>query len=704
MDARVKAGGSGTYRVIAVNADGASQPSAPATGTRPATDPAVGTTDVLTVDADPGGASTWLADEVSAQDTEASTETTRTLSAGTVGITLPRFLSGAGSVALGANGSNFVLRQKDAQCALEGTLNVTELAYTADLRVATMSATYSGSCAGAASVYGEIRVKSTRPFAAIAVDTPRVDFGKVFAGTQRPGRHATLTNVGTTDLVLSVQPLKGGSAWLLRSGCGIVRPGNSCLVDMSLTATYAAEYAQDVEILDGTSRGTRHVHFSASVYDRPDMPGKITVDATYSGVDLSWTPGSWGNATPVGFVVRRTVDGVDTTFEVAPDQTHWTEPWTAASRPVTYQMWAVNEFEPSLESARVSPIPASEQVTAVIRRPNEPAVLGSLAVPKAAQVVPVEHAPAGATEVTSGPNGVDVAYVVANGLWIRQQGTDTLVRSTPGIAHPAWSPDGTRIAFSTTSDDSTTCVDILTLSDSSAVRVGCNLDHPIWHTDNHSLIVQDTSLSGSPLARVDAAEQGARLSVIEGSEGATHAVLSPRGDWLAYVPEGTLGLVALLPRDGGTATVADLAYVQGTTIADLGWDPVGNRVAVLTRTAGRDILQSFNVWDVLGGGQLDLGTPLYNTTTEQVDDFNWQGHNVVIGDTPATTGPDVSIPFDRSGLSVESTECYLDGESIGTCTSPFTASGLSSGPHTLQVLTNFGTAYFGYATRTFTVQ
>jgi hypothetical protein len=369
-------------------------------------------------------------------------------------------------------------------------------------------------------------------------------------------------------------------------------------------------------------------------------------------------------------------------------------------------MWAVNEFEPSLESPRVSPISASEQLTAFVGRPNEPAALGSLAVPRPSQVVPVENAPVGGTEVASAPNGVDLAYVVADGLWVRQQGADTLLRSAPGLGHPSWSPDGTRIAFSTTGSGSTTCVDILNLSDSSVARVGCDLDDPIWHTDNRSLIVKDSSLAGSPMTRVEASEQGARISVIAGSDGATLPTLSPSGDYLAFVPQGTIGQVAILPREGGTATVADLGYGQGTSIADLAWDTLGRRVAVLTRTPTRDLINSFDVVDVVGGGVLSL-TTMYNTTTEQFADLTWQGHNVVIGDAPTVTGPDVSIPFDKSALHGESVECYLDGENLGSCTSPFTATGLSTGQHKLQVLTtNFGSGpngYSGYSTRTFTV-
>ncbi|MEV0283736.1 hypothetical protein AB0H36_06385 [Kribbella sp. NPDC050820] len=154
--------------------------------------------------------------------------------------------------------------------------------------------------------------------------------------------------------------------------------------------------------------------------------------------------------------------------------------------------------------------------------------------------------------------------------------------------------------------------------------------------------------------------------------------------------------------------MVDLGFVQGTVIADLAWDTVGVRLGVLSKSSGRDIIHSFNALDVLGGGQVDLGAGIYNTTTETFADLTWQGRNVVIGDTPATTGPDVSIPFDRSALIGEFVQCYLDGEYLGSCTSPFTATGLSSGRHTLQIqTTNLGSGpygYSGYATRTFTVQ
>jgi hypothetical protein len=717
VDSHVKSGASATYRVLAVNSAGESLPSATAIGSRPATDPVIGTSDVLTVDADVASfLPTMFTDEVSGPVAQSSSAGVRTLSAGTVQITLPAIVSGPGTYAVGTGGQPFVLRQKDAECSVSGTLTIAELAYTADFQVATMSARFSGSCTGVSSVYGEIRVKSTQPYAALSIDTPRVDLGRVELGTAPRNVRVTMKNVGTTDLVVGIKPLPADPTWTFRDdfSCQQLVPGQSCSVVVTFTPDSPRDEVALMDIFDNTARATHHIRFSASVYTTPAIPDKLTVDATYSGVDLSWRANSWGNATPVGFVVERTVDGIETKFTVPPDQTHWTEPWAAASRPVTYRVSAVNEFFEGQPSVRVSPAHALEQVTVVAGPPGEPAALGGVAVPKATQVVPIENAPVGeGAEVTSAPNGVDVAYVIAdgaqNGLWIRRlaNGTNTLLRSAPGLAHPSWSPDGTRIAFSTTGIDSTTCVDILTLSDSSVVRVGCDLDYPIWHTDSHSLIVQDKGIAGSPLARVEAREQGTRLMTIEGSEGATRPALSPTGDWLAFVPQGSSDEVALLPPGGGTATVIDLGFVEAF-ITDFAWDTNGRRIAVITKSADRYLIQSFNAMDVLGGDSPNLGTPVYNTTSEQIADFTWQGHNVVIGETPLTIGPSVSIPFDTSALQGESVECYLDGESVGSCTSPFTATGLSNGTHTFQVLTtNSGVgdfAYSGWSTRTFTVQ
>jgi hypothetical protein len=81
----------------------------------------------------------------------------------------------------------------------------------------------------------------------------------------------------------------------------------------------------------------------------------------------------------------------------------------------------------------------------------------------------------------------------------------------------------------------------------------------------------------------------------------------------------------------------------------------------------------------------------------------------VIAPTPISLGTSVSIPFDTSSLGWAAVvQCYLDGEYYGECASPFTASEVAGGTHTLQVSAGWGgvspaDSYGTVATRAFTV-
>jgi hypothetical protein len=435
-------------------------------------------------------------------------------------------------------------------------------------------------------------------------------------------------------------------------------------------------------------------------------------------VDLSWRAPDWGNAKPTGIVVRRSVDGVDTTFQLPPDQIRWTEPLPSHTSAATYRVSAVNEIGNSPESAEVSPRrDAPQQLTVFAGRTGEPASLGGIALPVAQQIVPEDKAPVGdRTELTGSPNGRDLAYTLAegatDGLWLRTRDSsgavaDRKLRSAPGIRHPAWSPDGTRIAFTASGDGSTTCVDVIGVADGSVLRVGCGIDFPTWNSDSRALIVQDKRLAGAPLARVEAREQGARIATLPGSAGATNPTIAPTGTWLAFLPSGKNDQVGFLPIGGGTPK---LTSVSSGTVEAISWDTNGERLGVLVRSSNRDLIERLDARAVMTSDEIVQWDYVYGTGSgERIADFTWQGRSPVIKPTPAISGRSISIPFDISALRGEAVHCFLDDVySSADCTSPFTATGLSTGTHKLQVSASFTgypstNNYGAYATRTFYV-
>lgn len=433
---------------------------------------------------------------------------------------------------------------------------------------------------------------------------------------------------------------------------------------------------------------------------------------------MNWGATYWGNAKPVGYVVQRSIDGIDTRFNLGPDQTRWTEPYPVGQQYASYRVWAVNEFLEGQPSSALTPVRGREQLTVLTNAPGEPAALGSIALPVGRQIVPSNKVlTSERADLASAPNGVDLAYVRGageqSGLWVRRgidsTATDTLLVTADGVAHPAWSPDGTRIAYSTTGPDATSCIDVVTIADGSVVRVGCGLDEAMWHTDSNTLIVQDTSLAGAPLVRVEARENGARISTLPGSEGMTQPSLSPYGDFITFIPESNRHQVGFLPIDGGTPTLTNLPFPSEVASA-ISWDTGGQRVAVVIQedSYGEQV-QILDARAALGNGADVEWTSAYLPTSQHFGALVWQGRSVVIAPTPTTMGSSVSIPFDASSLSSGGVVvCHLDGEYYGTCQSPFTASGLAVGTHTLQVSAVWAAfppqdSYGSRVTRTFTV-
>jgi hypothetical protein len=721
VDTTVMPGESNDYMVLAVNAAGSSVGSGIVTATRPLKEPAVGSVNVLTVDV--GGdfnGSTPLTDEVATPVTAGTSQgPTRTLSAGGIRLTLPTLMRGPGVYDVTVDASPFRLGQGAADCPAPegGRLNVSQLAYTTDLRIAVMSAWFEfWRCGpGTASTFGEIRTNSTAPYSAISVSSHSVDFGRVLVGTAAE-RAITVTNSGTADLTIDRTELTSGfgDLWAVRNNCSApLPPAASCTVTISYSPTSIVEHDAWFRIFDSTHRGSRYISAVAAGESPPSSPTSVKAAATLTGVDLSWgDPETNGSRPVLGFIVRRDLGGTKTEHRVPPDHHQWIDP--VLSPGATYSVSAVNDLGEGLASS-VEPAPSREQLAVFSGPTGGAATLGAVAVWGGTQVVPMGgDAPSGtSTELTGSPDGRSLAYTTAEGdnqvLWVRRADTagshpSTRLLSASAIHDPVWSPDGTRIAYTTSLDGTVPCVDIVPAAGGAAVRVGCSLEFPVWHPDSQTLIVRDSRIAGAPLARLAARPNAARIAVLPGSNGATHTAASTDGRWLAFVPADQTSRVAVLPMAGGTARLSP--EMAQSSISRVSWRPDSDYIGVLSRQSGIDRINA-----ILVSG----GTPGYPSFVMQaadgqtIHDLTWQGLSTLIKPTPESTGPSPSIAFDSTALQNGSNlTCKLDEAVPVSCTSPYRGSSLTSGPHTLRVtaVEPGGPTFFGrkvVAARSFTV-
>jgi hypothetical protein len=185
--------------VVAQASDSQDVTSAPVTATRAAQDPAVGDIDKLMIDANRGDGVTWLQDEIAGPvSISTASNGSRTLSAGTLKFKIPAILPGPGRYDMKT--PELEITQGDRSCAVSGSITITDLAYTADLDLETMAASFVGwSCAGTQEdVHGEVRVKSAKGYSALSVDPYEINAGQVRFGTRH--RRPTQSRCETAEL------------------------------------------------------------------------------------------------------------------------------------------------------------------------------------------------------------------------------------------------------------------------------------------------------------------------------------------------------------------------------------------------------------------------------------------------------------------------------------------------------------------------
>ncbi|MEV0289741.1 hypothetical protein AB0H36_36915 [Kribbella sp. NPDC050820] len=683
IDETIPAGTTADYRVIATSdTDPVISPEVKAT--RVAEAPAVGDIDVLAVD--PTSGMTWPHNEIAGTVTaSAPANGSRTLSAGTVKLRLPAFISGPGNYSLGP--SELDLTQGDRSCTADGYLSVTAVAYTAALELETLAAKLRVTdCAGSMAVTAiDLRYRSTIGYQALTVTPEKYDFGRVRVGV------ATRTSFTVKNTGIDPVRISGvlvANEWIdwrmdpeFPHNCSqTLPPGATCTATVRFMPQVPGPESTTMTVHDSTSLGRHSVKLTGYGVDVAQAQN-VDVRPTYNGNTVSWRSLQTAGGTPVlGYNLHRYLNGAETK-EWFPERTtgDFVVPEPTAKPGIEYAVSVVNEVGEGPVSARLAVPRTNEQIVVT---QGEPDSRDLAAADKFGYVVPFPADPNSVKPkeaVASSPDGQSLVYVTnttERTLWTQKVAPGELGvpvklwSSAAPITRLDWSPDGTRIAFQAPENDSP-CVYVIAATGGTPTKIDCGLSSPSWMPDARTLVVSDHRLTPSRLAKIDATAGGTRIATWPGQAEvpADRPVrVSADGKWVAY---GDGSTVQLAGDTGGVTPTLD-ADVREITL-----DPSG-RSWILALTASGRVYQ---LGTSIGGG-LYVYSGLKSVTNRA--DVAWQQLGLTIKPTPALMGPDISIPFDGSAFPAGTTfRCEVKGSFVpaAPCTSPFTAKELRSGDY-----------------------
>jgi hypothetical protein len=715
VDQNVKAGTTTQYRVVASYADGSTSASNPLTTTRPASDPAPGSLDVLMIDANRGDAPTWLNDEVAMPVTVGPIAAGgRVLTAGTIKVKLPAVIAGPGTYTLGS--TEFATTQGERSCAPgKTTLTVTELAYTPDLDIATMAASFqSFECSGAANgLDGAIRVSSTRTYSAATVTPAATDLGQVRVGTTSEPKVITVKNTGTEALELDAPELDPQATWAIAANtCGAtVAVGESCTVSVSYAPSQTGRSTNRLILGTSTLSGWKTVALAATGTSLPYPLSSIAVTPTFTGLTVSWPNLDTAGGTRVlGYFLYTHIGGKESA--------RWISRPLAArvvlsySNPVPgseYSVSIVNELGEGPAGPRRTAGSATDQIAVLVPRTSG----ASTTLHAADRLGDVVELPgesgsqSSKVDVTTSPDGRSLAYTAVQAAPVagfehtlstrRVSPTEfgpeqQLWSSQYPLVRPSWSLDGTRIAvvrFEPDGGATVPCVYVIDAGGGTPQRVACRVDGPSWLPDSRSLAVTDSRRELSTLSAVEALPGGARLRDFDQiPTSLVVKAVSPDGRFIAY------GSGSFVHLQGIDHNVHQASADLGGAVRSVSWRPDGQALLILTE-GGRLLTVS-----VAYDGDLRTRSPIEIWAHSQATAAVWQGLNVMIGSTPQVMGPKASLPLDTSALPAGTALSCSSG--VSECGSPIVGT-FASGDHQVQVWSKTPSGRVAVATRSFRV-
>ncbi|WP_410789866.1 hypothetical protein [Kribbella sp. C-35] len=694
VDDLIAPGTTASYRVVATT-DAETATSAPVTTTRNTTTPAVGDIDRLALDVDPG--TTWPHDEsAGAVTASAPADGSRTLSAGTMKVRLPAFITGPGNYSLTPSELEFT--QGDHSCTASGTLSVSAVAYTATLELDTLAAGLRlYDCDGSAVVRAiDLRYHSTFGYQALSVTPEQYDYGNVKYGV---GADASfiVKNTGTDPVRISGVDLTHiGIAFRMNPDaphdCSqTLPPAATCTVSVRYLPQSTGPDSDTLTIWDSTALERHTVALTGYGVDVPEAQ-EVTVRPTYNGHTVSWQSRPTAGGTAVrGYNLHRYLNGAETVewFPVKTSTVDFavTEPSTKPG--IEYGVSVVNEVGEGPVGAHKLVPRATEQVVVT---QGEPDSRDFAAADEFGNVVPFPADPNSVKPkeaVTTSPDGRSLAYV--SGTTERALWTQTVVpgevgvpvklwSSTAPITHLSWSPDGTRIAFQAP-ENATPCVYVIAATGGTPLKVACQVSSPSWMPDARTLVVSDHRLTPSRLATIEATAGGSRTATLAGETEVADGRpvrASANGQAIAFGDGSTVRLAGTTER---------VSPSLDSEVRAITWDPSGTWILALT-ASGR--LYQIGISD-----RLYVYNELARATNHRAD-VAWQRPGVTIKPTPVVMGPNISIPFDSSAFPAGTRfSCEVKGSFVPAkaCTSPFTGTELRSGKYQVIVSGSGAVAY-----------
>lgn len=681
VDDIIAPGTTASYRVVATT-DAEAATSAPVTTTRNTTTPAVGDIDRFALDVDPGG--TWLHDEsTDAVTVSAPSGGSRTLSAGTMKLRLPAFITGPGNYTL--QPSELEFRQGDHSCRASGYLSVTAVAYTATLELDTLAASLRMYDCGNSPVVRaiDLRYHSTFGYQALSVTPEQYDYGKVKYSVAADASFV-VKNTGTDPVRIDGVSLTHVSFPFRFNpdaphDCRqTLQPAATCTVSVQFLPMSIGPESDTLTITDSTSLG-RHTVALKGEGIAVAAAQNVAVQSTYHGHTVNWRSQQTAGGTAVrGYNLHKYLNGAETVqwFPVkeSTDDFVFVEPRTVPG--TEYGVSLVNEVGEGPVSPR---LPVPRAIEQVVVTQGEADSRDLAAADQFGHVVPFPPDPNSVKAkqaVTTSPDGQSLAYVSGTTervLWTQRvtQGDIgvpvKLWTSTVPVTHLAWSPDGTRIAFQAP-ENGTPCVFLIAATGGTPVKVACQVSSPSWTTDARTLVVSDHRSTPSRLATIAAAAGGARVTTLaETAEVADGRPVRASADG-RYVAFG----------DGSTVRLAGTTERRSPSLDSevraIAWAGA-ERIVALT-ASGRVYQLGVN------GGDPYMLNELAREPNTQRGDVTWQHPGVTIKPTAAVMGPNISIPFDTSAFPAGTTfTCEVKGSYVPAkrCTSPFTGTELRSG-------------------------